>query len=317
MWRGHAGLRPSRLHLGTAALCFGKWCKSGVVVMEWRGRRRSENVIDGRAAGAGRGRASAGGIGGIGLVAVLVIGYFLGIDVSPLLNNPASVQTQGSVEITAADQEAAEFASVTLGYTEEVWAKIYAEQGNRAYTPAKLFLFKGSVASACGEASAATGPFYCPGDKMVYLDTDFFTTMQQELGAKGDFAMAYVVAHEVAHYIQDDLGILTEMNALRAQSGQVQSNAISVGIELQADCLAGIWARNVQEQLGAIQKGDFQEAFDAAKRIGDDTLQRNAGRRPTPESFTHGTSEQRSGWFATGLNSGQIRDCNTFAAMGL
>lgn len=283
--------------------------------MEWRGRKRSENVVDGRAAG--RSGASAGGIGGIGLIAVLVIGYFLGIDVSPLLNNPATVQTEGSAEITQADQDAAEFASVTLGYTEEIWTKIYAEQGNLTYTPAKLFLFKGSVKSACGVASAATGPFYCPGDKMVYLDTDFFITMQQELGAKGDFAMAYVVAHEVAHYIQDDLGILTERNAQRAQSGAAQSNAISVGIELQADCLAGIWARNVQEQLGAIEKNDFEEAFDAAKRIGDDTLQRNAGRRPSPESFTHGTSEQRSSWFATGLNSGQISDCNTFAALGL
>ena len=285
--------------------------------MEWRGRKRSENIVDGRATGSSRGRAQAGGIGGLGLVAVLVIGYFLGIDVSPLLNSPAVVQSQGPVEITAADEEAAEFASVTLAYTEQVWDKIYREQGNRAYTPAKLFLFKGSVDSACGAASAATGPFYCPADKMVYLDTDFFTTMQQQLGAKGDFAMAYVVAHEVAHYIQDDLGILTEMNALRAQSGQAQSNAISVGIELQADCLAGIWARNVEDQLGAIEKGDFQEAFDAAKRIGDDTLQRNAGRRPTPESYTHGTSEQRSGWFATGLKSGQINDCNTFAALGL
>lgn len=289
----------------------------GVVSMEWRGRKRSENIVDGRANGTGRGRASAGGIGGLGLVAVLVIGYFLGIDVSPLLNSPTSVQTQGRTEITAADQDAAEFASVTLAYTEEVWARIYREQGNLTYTPAKLYLFKGSVDSACGTASAATGPFYCPGDRMVYLDTDFFTTMQQELGAKGDFAMAYVVAHEVAHYIQDDLGILSERNAQRAQSGEAQSNAISVGIELQADCLAGIWARNVQEQLGAIEKGDFQEAFDAAKRIGDDTLQRNAGRRPTPESYTHGTSEQRSGWFATGLKSGQINDCNTFAALGL
>ncbi len=285
--------------------------------MEWRGRRRSDNIVDGRASGAGRGRASVGGIGGVGLVAVLVIGYFLGIDVSPLLNGAGSVQSAGSAEITAADQDAAEFAAVTLGYTEEIWTKVYREQGNRTYSPAKLYLFKGSVASGCGEASAATGPFYCPADKMVYLDTDFFITLQQQLGAKGDFAMAYVVAHEIGHYIQDDLGVLAEWNAIRAQSDEVGSNAISVGIELQADCLAGIWARNVRDQLGAIETNDFQEAFDAAKRIGDDTLQRNAGRRPTPESFTHGTSEQRSGWFATGLKSGQIKDCNTFAALGL
>ena len=285
--------------------------------MEWRGRKGSSNIEDRRTEGGGRGRAQVGGIGGLGLVAVLVIGYFLGIDVSPLLNNPGAVENSGPAEITQADQDAAQFASVTLDYTEQIWAKVFRDQVGSAYSPVTLVLFKGSVESGCGVASAATGPFYCPGDKKVYLDTDFFTTMQRDLGAKGDFAMAYVVAHEVGHYVQDELGFLTKANAVRAQSDQAGSNEISVGIELQADCFAGIWAKNVGEQLGAIEKNDFQEAFDAAKRIGDDTLQRNAGRSPTPESFTHGTSEQRSGWFATGLKSGQISDCNTFAALGL
>lgn len=285
--------------------------------MDWRGRRRSDNIVDSRSEGAGRGRAQAGGIGGLGLIAVLVIGYFLGIDVSPLLNNPSAVQTQGSAEITAADQEAAEFAATTLGFTEDIWSKIFQDQLGQTYTPVKLRLFKDSIESGCGVASAATGPFYCPADKMVYLDTAFFTTLQQELGARGDFAMAYVVAHEVGHYVQDELKFLSKANAVRAQSSEARSNEISVAIELQADCFAGIWAKNVRDQLGAVQENDFQEAFDAAKRIGDDTLQRNAGRRPTPESFTHGTSEQRSGWFVTGLKSGDVNDCNTFAAYGL
>ena len=285
--------------------------------MEWRGRKGSGNIEDRRTAGGGGARA--GGIGGIGMVAVLVIGYFLGIDVTPLLNASGgqTVQTSGSVEITAEDKAAAEFVSVNLAFTEQIWTKVLREQVNMAYNPATLVLFKGVTSSPCGDASGATGPFYCPGDQKVYLDTDFFTTLQQQLGAKGDFAMAYVVAHEIGHHVQDELGILAKANAKRAQVSEAQSNEISVRIELQADCLSGIWARGVQEQFGAIEPGDFDEAFDAAKRIGDDTLQRNAGRNPSPESFTHGTSKQRSGWFVRGLKSGQLRDCDTFAAKQL
>jgi predicted metalloprotease len=224
---------------------------------------------------------------------------------------------RGGAEITQADEEAAQFVSVNLAFTEQIWAKILREQANQTYNPAVLYLFKGAAQSPCGDASGATGPFYCPGDQKVYLDTDFFNTMQQQLGASGDFAMAYVVAHEVAHHVQDELGILEKANTLRARVGEAESNAISVQIELQADCLSGIWARGVQEQFGAIQPGDFEEAFNAAKAIGDDTLQRNAGRRVSPESFTHGTSKQRSSWFAKGLKSGQLRDCNTFSAAQL
>ncbi len=262
---------------------------------------------------AGRG----GAVGGVGLLAVLAIGYFLGIDVTPLLNDPGAGSSQGGGELTEADKAAGEFVAVSLGYTETIWAKEFKEQLGRTYNPAKLVLFQGSTQSPCGAASGASGPFYCPGDKKVYLDTAFFSTMQSQLGAKGDFAMAYVVAHEVAHHVQDELGILGKANQIRAQVSQAESNQISVMIELQADCLSGIWARGVHEEFGAVEKGDFEEALNAARAIGDDTLQRNAGQRPMPHTFTHGTSEQRSRWFYTGLETGDFNACNTFDAAEL
>jgi uncharacterized protein len=279
--------------------------------MEWRGRRESNNIEDRR----GVSGAKVGGIGGVGMVAVLVIGYFLGIDVTPLLNGAGTLQNTsgGSTEITEADKQAEQFVRVVLADTEEIWAKLFKEQLHRSYTPATLVLYKGVTQSPCGDASGATGPFYCPGDQKVYLDTDFFTTMTQDLGVKGDFAMAYVVAHEIGHHVQDELGILSKANQIRAQSSEADSNEISVRIELQADCLSGIWGRNVAQTFGAIEKGDFEEAFDAAKKIGDDTLQRNAGRVPMPDSFTHGTSAQRSSWFLKGLQSGNIGVCDTFS----
>jgi predicted metalloprotease len=171
--------------------------------------------------------------------------------------------------------------------------------------------------SACGNASGATGPFYCPGDKRVYLDTAFFDTLSQQLGAKGDFAAAYVAAHEVAHHVQDELGILGKVNDLRAQSSAAQSNALSVRIELQADCFAGIWARAAQDEIGTIEPGDIAEAMNAAARIGDDTLQREAGRVPMPDSFTHGSSVQRQRWFQLGYQSGELRQCDTFSVRNL
>jgi len=283
--------------------------------MEWRGRRGSGNIEDRRSV---RG-ASVGSVGGIGVIAVVVIGYFLGVDLTPLLNDSQSQSQQGGapVEMTEADKQAAQFVSVVLGDTEDIWAGIFKQQLGRSYTPATLVLYKGVTRSPCGDASGATGPFYCPGDKKVYLDTDFFTTMSRQLGAGGDFAMAYVVAHEIGHHVQDELGILGKANEIRGQSSEADSNEISVRIELQADCLSGIWARQVQQQFGAIEKGDFDEAVNAAKQIGDDTLQRNAGQVPMPESFTHGTSAQRSNWFITGLKSGQLSACDTFSANNL
>ena len=285
--------------------------------MEWRGRRQSSNIEDRRSAGGSgggrRGVVSAGG--GLGLVAIVVVGWFLGIDLSPLLNgmDGGEVVSSDAGPITEADKAAGEFASVTLAYTEDIWAGVFNEQVGQAYDPATMVLYKGVTRSPCGTASGATGPFYCPGDKKVYLDTEFFTTMARELGAKGDFAMAYVVAHEIGHHVQDSLGILEQANEVRARVSEEESNAISVRIELQADCLAGIWARGVKDQFGAIEKGDFDEAINAARQIGDDTLQRNAGRVPMPDSFTHGTSAQRSQWFQVGLRSGLLNDCDTFA----
>ena len=277
--------------------------------MQWRGRRGSSNIEDRRTIGNG-GRA--GSIGGVGVLVVVVAGYFLGVDLTPLLNDPGAGGLAAPVELTEADKTAAAFVSVVLADTEAVWTKVFREQVGKPYDAPVLVLYKGVTQSPCGDASGATGPFYCPGDQKVYLDTNFFTTMAQQLGAKGDFAMAYVVAHEVGHHVQDELGILAKANEIRAQVSELESNAVSVRIELQADCFSGIWAREVQSQFGTIEKGDFEEAVNAAKQIGDDTLQRNAGQHPMPHTFTHGTSAQRSGWFIKGLNSGDLRACDTF-----
>ena len=284
--------------------------------MEWRGRRGSRNIEDRRGQGGGGRGVAAGGIGGVGLIAVLLIGYVLGIDVTPLLNDPGG-QTSAPAELTEADKVAGQFVSVTLADTEEVWAKVFKEQLGRTYDPATLVLFKGVTQSPCGGASGATGPFYCPGDQKAYLDTDFFVTLEKRLGAKGDFAAAYVVAHEIAHHVQDELGILGKANQIRSQVSAEESNAISVRIELQADCLSGIWAREAAQAFGSINRGDIEEAVNAARKIGDDTLQASAGQRPQPHTFTHGTSDQRARWFLAGLQSGQIADCDTFSTDNL
>ncbi|TRD16414.1 KPN_02809 family neutral zinc metallopeptidase [Palleronia caenipelagi] len=278
--------------------------------MKWQGRRQSRNIEDRR--GRGGGTARVGGIGGLGVLVIVLVGWFFGIDLTPLLTD-TTVTSSGSTQVTAADEERAEFVAVTLADTEEVWAEIFREQVGQPYDPAKLVLFKGVTQSPCGGASGATGPFYCPADEKAYLDTDFFVTMERRLGARGDFAAAYVVAHEIAHHVQDELGILSEANAIRQRVSERESNQISVRIELQADCFSGIWARRADEKFGSLERGDVEEAINAAKQIGDDTLQRNAGRVPSPHTFTHGTSEQRMRWFARGFESGDIRDCDTFS----
>ncbi len=283
--------------------------------MDWRGRRGSRNIEDRRGQG-GRTGASLGGFGGAGVIAVVVIGYFLGIDLTPLLQDTGG-QVSAPQEMTEADKAAGQFVSVTLADTEEVWTNVFRDQLGRKYTPATLVLFKGVTQSPCGGASGATGPFYCPGDNKVYLDTDFFVTLERRLGAKGDFAAAYVVAHEIGHHVQDELGILAKVNKLRAQVSEADSNALSVRVELQADCLSGIWAGEAAKTFGSIEPGDFEEALNAARKIGDDTLQASAGRRPQPHTFTHGTSEQRARWFETGLHSGQVADCDTFSTNDL
>ncbi|MFN4153218.1 MAG: neutral zinc metallopeptidase [Paracoccaceae bacterium] len=280
--------------------------------MDWRGRRGSRNIEDRR----GSTGAKAGSIGGVGVIAVLLIGYFFGIDVSPLLQDTGT-QSSAPTELTQADHEAGEFVSVTLADTEEVWAQLFRSQLGREYRPATLVLFKGVTQSPCGGASGATGPFYCPADRKAYLDTDFFTVLETRLGAKGEFAAAYVVAHEIAHHVQNELGILGQANQLRQQVSQADSNAISVRIELQADCLSGVWARTAAQKFGTIGRADIEQAVNAARQIGDDTLQKAAGQRPMPHTFTHGTAEQRSRWFVTGLQSGQIATCDTFATDNL
>ena len=285
--------------------------------MKWQGRRGSRNIEDRRRMSVGK----TAGVGGIGALIIVLIGAFMGVDVSSLLNNPAmsggQTQTSASGEMTDADKQAGKFVSVVLADTEDVWSNIFREQVGKPYHPVTLVLFKGATPSACGGANGATGPFYCPGDEKVFLDTAFFTTLSRQMGAKGDFASAYVVAHEVAHHVQDELGILSKANRIRQQVSKEQSNAISVRIELQADCYSGIWARHAKEQFGSVERGDIAEAMNAAKQIGDDTLQRNAGQRVMPHTFTHGTSEQRQRWFYTGYESGDLATCDTFGTDNL
>lgn len=278
--------------------------------MRWQGRRGSRNIEDRR----GRARAG-GGIGIVGILIILGVGYFFGIDVTPLLQDAGGGQVQEqNVELTEADKRVGQFVSVTLADTEEIWGDVFRSQVGATYEPAVLVLFKGVTASPCGSANGATGPFYCPRDEKIYLDTNFFTTLERRMGAGGDFAAAYVVAHEVAHHVQNELGILRQANAIRAKVTQAESNAISVRIELQADCFSGLWARRAEAAFGSLEPGDVEEAMRAARQIGDDTLQRNAGRVPQPHTFTHGTSEQRQTWFARGYRTARIEDCDTFSA---
>ena len=283
--------------------------------MKWQGRRTSRN-IERRSGGGGR---AIGGIGGVAGLLILLVGWYFGVDTSGLVGGgggggPQQVDTG---PITEADPEVEQFVGVVLADTEDVWTNIFAQQVDGAYNPPTLVIFDGMTRSACGAASAQTGPFYCPADQDVYLDTAFFRTLQQQLGAGGDFAAAYVIAHEVGHHVQDELGILGQTNSMRAQMSEADANALSVRVELQADCYAGIWAQGTQQMNDALEPGDIEEAMNAAARIGDDTLQRNAGQAVSPDSFTHGTSEQRQRWFMRGYQSGDMTDCDTFSATQL
>lgn len=274
--------------------------------MRLRGIKRSGNVEDRR--GMRGGRAAVGGLGGVGLLVVLAIGYFAGIDVTPLLQQQPAAQGRPYAP-TPEEEQAAEFATRVLATTEEVWSGVFRQQLNATYQPPVLVLFSGVTQSPCGGASGATGPFYCPADQKAYLDLDFFVTLSRQLGANGDFAAAYVIAHEVAHHVQNEVGILGQVDQARRQASQVQANALTVRLELQADCLSGVWARAVH---GLMDQGDLAEALNAARMIGDDRLQRQAGQVPQPHTFTHGTSEQRAGWFQRGFDSGQMSSCDTF-----
>ena len=277
--------------------------------MRLRGVNRSRNVEDRRRMSGGK----AGGIGGVGLLVVLALGYFAGVDVTPLLQGQGG-QTGAPREISAEEERAAEFTSKVLATTEQVWSQVFESQLGRPYRAPTLVLYSGVTQSPCGGASGATGPFYCPADRKAYLDTEFFATMAQQLGARGDFAVAYVIAHEVAHHVQNELGILPQVNQRRQAVGQVEANALTVRLELQADCLSGVWARSVE---GLLEPGDLEEALNAARQIGDDTLQRRAGKVPQPHTFTHGTSQQRQRWFAIGYKSGDPNECDTFSTQQL
>lgn len=283
--------------------------------MKWQGRRQSSNIVDrrgrGGVSGGGRGGMAVGG-GGLGVLAIVAIGWLLGVDLTPLLSGGTSGQIQQGAprELTAEEKKLGEFVSVVLADTEEVWTKVFREQTNGQYRPTKLVLYSGGDQSACGYANSAVGPFYCPADQMVYLDTAFFAQMQNQLGAGGDFAFAYVVAHEVGHHVENLLGVLQWSQVERQGVSEAKGNEVSVRVELMADCLSGIFAKHMASK-GYLDRGDIDEAMNAAEQIGDDTLQRNAGRRPMPDSFTHGTSAQRQGWFDRGYKSGRIADCDT------
>jgi hypothetical protein len=269
--------------------------------MRWRGGRRSGNVEDRR----GRGALIGGGAGGLVL---LVVALLLGVDPGELTQNgstpPAVPGAAGAPE-----DELGEFVDVVLGTTEDTWNARFAEAG-RSYEEPTLVLFTGAVQSACGFARAAVGPFYCPRDRYVYIDLSFFRDLQG-LGASGDFAQAYVIAHEVGHHVQTLLGISDDVRSQQARSSEAETNALQVRMELQADCLAGVWAHDVA-QAGLLEAGDVDEALTAAAAIGDDRLQMRGQGYVVPESFTHGTAEQRASWFRTGLDTGRVDACETF-----
>lgn len=278
--------------------------------MQWRGRRGSSNIEDRR----GRSVAGAGGVGVVGMLVVLAVGYFFGVDISPVMRELDQGQPGQSAPLNERDQQYGEFISVVLADTEEIWASVLPDQAGRPYAEPSLVLFRGQVQSACGGASAAMGPFYCPNDQKLYLDTDFFDMMAQRMGAGGDFAVAYVIAHEVGHHVQNLTGTLGQVNAARARASTADSNSLSVLTELQADCYAGIWARGAQQMFGTLEEGDLQEAMRAAEAVGDDVIQANAGRTPVPDSFTHGSAAQRQEWLMRGFRSGDMAQCDTFRA---
>ena len=292
--------------------------------MRWEGNEQSDNVEDRRSGGGGFGGLPIGGRSvGLGTIAVAVIaGWIFGINPLTLLGMmsggepPAQVQQQGPAQKPPAEDREAAFVSTVLRNTEVVWSEVFRQNGS-TYTPTRLVLFRGATPTACGAGQAAMGPFYCPGDKKVYIDLSFYDTLSRQLGAPGEFARAYVIAHEVGHHVQDELGVTGKVDQMRGRLSQAQNNALSVRVELQADCFAGVWAHHSQESKRWLDPGDIEAAMNAAAKIGDDALQRSAGRAVVPDSFTHGSSAQRQRWFGAGYKSGKIQDCDTFAARSL
>ena len=294
--------------------------------MLWRGGRRSENVEDRR--GSGGGGFGGGGIGmphiGIGgLVVILIVGWLFGVNPLTLLDQMSGgdagyQQDQGGDQTAsrAGDDEMKQFVSAVLADTEDVWTAEFRQMG-KTYQDPRLVLFSGRVASACGLAQSAMGPFYCPGDSKVYIDLSFYDELRQRFQAPGDFAEAYVIAHEVGHHVQHLLGITDQVDKLQARMSESQANALSVRVELQADCFAGVWAYHANRDLKVVEPGDVDEALTAASAIGDDRLQQESQGYVVPDSFTHGTSAQRMRWFNAGMRNGDINDCDTFNAKQL
>lgn len=277
--------------------------------MQWRGRRESDNVEDRRSM-AGGGRMAVGG--GLGGIVIIIIVMLLGGDPQQVMEQVGPVRPGSpQVEQSEASNEAASFVRVVLADNEDVWNKLFAEVGER-YREPKLILFSGSTESACGFASAASGPFYCPSDERVYIDLSFYDDLSRRFGAPGDFAMAYVVAHEVGHHIQKIFGITDKVHSMRERLSEKEYNKLSVKLELQADFYAGVWAHHAQAMKGVLEAGDIEEALNAANAIGDDRLQKQSQGHVVPDAFTHGTSEQRMYWFKRGFETGDIRKGNTF-----
>ncbi|WP_343304842.1 neutral zinc metallopeptidase [Chitinophaga niabensis] len=278
--------------------------------MRWQGRRESGNVEDRR--GSSRGGLIAGG--GIGTIVIAVIIYFLGGDPSQVMDlqqQQAPSQGQLSPQQEAAEKEAAGFVKVVLADTEDVWNKLFSEM-NQQYQEPTLVMFTGVVESACGNASSASGPFYCPADRKVYIDLSFYDELKDKLNAPGDFAMAYVIAHEVGHHVQNLLGISEKVQRARSQLSETEYNKLSVKLELQADFFAGVWANHAQKMQNILEAGDIEEALNAANAIGDDRLQKQSRGVVVPDAFTHGTSAQRMYWFKKGFETGDVRQGDTF-----
>ncbi|MBC7548400.1 MAG: neutral zinc metallopeptidase [Polaromonas sp.] len=298
--------------------------------MKWEGNRESDNVEDRRDDGGGGG----GGFGlggrsvGIGTIVVALLGgWVFGINPMTILSflsggggaptSQVQQQPQTPAQRPPADDRMARFVSTVLADTEDVWKDVFTKAGG-TYKEPRLVLFKGRIGTGgCGTGESAMGPFYCPADQKVYIDLNFYETLTKRLGAPGEFAQAYVVAHEVGHHVQNLLGISAKMDQMRGRVSKIEYNALSVRLELQADCFAGLWAHNAQTSRQILENGDVEQAMNAAAKIGDDALQRSGGGAVVPESFTHGTSAQRQRWFDTGLRTGSVKACDTFSARSL
>ena len=279
--------------------------------MRWKGRTGSQNVEDRRRST----KRVGGGIGIVGIIAIVVFSYFTGQNPLSLLQQTGGLSSGGGTTerpISQRQEQLAQFSKVVLKDTEDVWEKVFREQLGSRYQAPTLVLFTGSTSAACGMASAATGPFYCPADQKVYLDTQFFEELSSRFGASGDFAMAYVIAHEVGHHVQYLLGITDQVHSQRRRLGKTEYNKLSVRLELQADYFAGLWAKHADAMNNILDAGDIEEALRAANAIGDDHLQKQAQGYVVPDAFTHGTSKQRMHWFMKGYKSGRVEDGDTF-----